>query len=671
MTTGSSLPTLNDIFSRGGLISQTFDWYTPRDGQIALANRVQQALNAQEHLIAEAPTGVGKGLSYLIPAALYALTHEQPKENNDAQRRPVNIIVATANITLQEQLIKKDIPAVQDILKIPISYTLMKGRANYLCRDSYARYEFYGDGLIEGMKQEDVAQFKNMLDWGGKTETGDISELDFTPTSSVKKLLTVDSEDCKGSECDHFRDCHYNLVRWKSKYVHIIVVNYHLLLTHFKLLAEGVEHPILPSSDIIICDEAHRIPSIARDFFGDSISEFSFYKALSELKNINQNQLLGHARQAIKSFSEDLGHIQASDKYKARLKEPLSPDIYDGVLSVLKKASAEYREYVSTKKENLGDPDLIRRLKIAESRTSALHDRLLALVTLKDKQQVVYLSKEKETIYIKGIPLDVGPILKKLVFNKVGCAILTSATLRADGGSYDYIKRETGLDDARYLTVETPFDLSKQMILVTPFSMPDPNDPSYKRTAALMLKEAIEHSNGRALCLFTSYAGLNEAYTVLRDLPYRVLKQGDMPTGKLIAEFKRDIHSVLLGTDSFWEGVDAPGEACSLVTIDRLPFPPKDDPLVDAMGRESFMKYSLPWSVIKFRQAAGRLIRSMRDKGAVLVLDPRLTDTSKSYRSAYMVHFNKIPMLKGAQAISSFLGVTLAPPAIPGLRVRR
>lgn len=643
---------IDQVFGPTGYLSQRFPGYAPRDGQVALTRAVDRAIAEQGHLLAEAPTGTGKSLAYAVPAIHHARRKEQ------------RAILVTANIALQEQLVRKDLPLLKEILPEPFTYALLKGWSNYLCVDR----------LEEGAPGELDPQYQDVNDkiaeWALGTATGDMSELPFEPPKAVWSRFSISSDDCIGKDCEYFDRCHPHRARQRAFESDVVVTNYHLFFADMKVreLTEG-HASLLPDYGIVVFDEGHKAVDIARDFFGFRITERMVQRAGSLLPSGQKDRLSYVAEQ----FFAKLLNYRRAGTYKARIKQQNcvkadeictsladAENTYMGILSTMpdvEEMDAKERKYakkIMTRCIRVGqirsDINLAMRLYQLPKRPWSPHpdnvagappeatwyfsnparggdNSVMSEKQLARYEDVFFIEEDKGAAALCGKPISVAETLRKKLFNGPASVSVTSATL-ATNGTFNFAIEELGIQKTAALIAQSPFDWKNQALLVLPQDVPEPSDPRFVTTAAQKCAETIELARGRTLALFTSYKNLNAAHERALRTGYRILRQGDMPRTRLIDEFRKDVNSVLMGVESFWAGVDVPGESLSCVFIDKLPFTTPDDPVMDALQereREWFMKYSVPRAIIAFKQGFGRLIRTMDDRGVVVVLDRRIS----------------------------------------------
>ncbi|HEY3353615.1 MAG TPA: helicase C-terminal domain-containing protein [Polyangia bacterium] len=630
---------LDQVFGPGGHLAHALPGYVTRPGQITLARAVDNAIRAGQHLMAEGPTGTGKSIGYAVP-----LSHHVAMDGRRA-------IIATANIALQEQLVRKDLPLLAAALPWDVSYALLKGRNNYLCLDRLAEVEAQ-PSLGLGDTADEKMMDRAIRGWARGTEAGDVSELPFEPPARVWLRFAVHAEDCPGPQCRQASRCYALRARAAAGRASIVVTNYHLLFAHLEVREETEEDLVLPPFDLAVLDEAHKAADIARDFFGFRLTAGAT-RAPSRLLGAAGHEGLA-ARletEAGRYFDELLAH-RRSPEYRSRLRAP-EPVLWTPLFDTLGDVAAACESAAAAAQDAEEHAALARASRRASGYAAALEEAM----TLADEDAAYYIDLDaRGRAALCGRPLDVAARLARTLFARTASVTVTSATLTT-AGTFEYVSRELGLEAPRQLIAESPFDFVQQALLVVPERLPDPTDPAYPQAVADAVAEIIDRARGRTLGLFTSYRNLNLAYERVAASGHRVLRQGDLPRTALLDEFRRDVHSVLLGTESFWGGVDVPGESLSCVIIDRLPFPTPDDPLLDAIGERDpscFHSQSLPRAVIAFKQGFGRLIRTGADRGVVVVLDRRLL--TRPYGRVFLASLPDVPVSRDLASIDERLG---------------
>ena len=602
--------------------------YEVRAGQTRMAAAVEQLFDRGGTLFVEAPTGVGKSRAYGVPAVRAAAAGKR-------------VVIVTANIALQEQLIRKDLPAIAEACpQWPFKAALAKGLGNYVCR------LLWDDLRVEiAMRIVPGEEWGPVTDWIESTETGDLSEFRGELTAGQRARCTMSSDDCPGKVCRYHHNCFGQAARRAYSAANVIVTNYHLFFCDLVLRSQGVE--LLPAYDLVVLDEAHQAVDIARDFFGWRATHGGVLWATRRLSD-------PELKQRVKSESEQLFRaLGEPEDRRPRLTQPGEVQA-ERLALLLEKSKAD----LEVDSQDSGRPmDEVQKLRIAANRCTTLAGWLRSAEKLEDDNGVYYVEKPvKGDCWALGCkPLHVAKMLDMMLFDSdaVHAVLATSATLTV-GGAFDFVLDEIGAVEAETMSVPSPFDIPEQAFVVVPTDLPDPKSAAFAERVAEVVVDTIRWAGGRTLALFTSYRVLQYTYGVVTaaGFPYRILRQGDRPRTQLIDEFRQDETSVLLGTSSFWEGVDVRGDACRAVVMDRLPFDQVSDPVVDAMDEctpRAFPCWMLPRAVLRFRQGFGRLIRSQTDRGAIVMCDRRLID--KPYGSKFL---RSLP--RGVRVFRSFEG---------------
>ena len=614
---------IDDILGPTGLLAQRLDGYRHRPQQQAMAETVAEVLKDGGTLICEAGTGTGKTFAYLIPALLSGR----------------KVLVSTGTRNLQDQLFSRDLPIVRETLDLPVRIALLKGRTNYLCRYRMAVALQEDRGATADFRQQLLA----VRDWASVTRRGDIAELNLPEDASVWPAVTSTSENCLGQECPEWNRCHLLEARRQAQEADLVVINHHLLCADLSLKDEGFGE-VLPGADCIVVDEAHQLSEVAGGFFGTVVSG---------------RQLVDLTRDMETEYHREAGDMpelldRAADLRRAVLDLRLS--LGEGPRrSPWREISANDEAATCLAEVRARLSDLRSGLDAAEGRGKGLDSCLARSIDLSQSLDLLADNAEPEGIRWfetlgKGFrlhltPLQVADIFHDLMERHPAAWVFTSATL-AVGDSFEHFSSQLGIVGARTACWDSPFDYPRQALWFVPRGMPEPASPGYVQAVAELAFGVLSHSRGRAFLLFTSHRALREAADLLAPrLDYPLLVQGTAPRAELLERFRQLGNAVLLGTASFWEGVDVRGEALSCVIIDKLPFASPSDPVlsarIDALrqsGGNPFRDFQLPQAVITLKQGAGRLIRDAKDRGVLVVCDPRLL--SRSYGHAFL---NSLP----------------------------
>jgi len=664
---------IDDVFGPEGILSKQFEGYAPRKGQVDMARAVAAGITGRRHVIAEGPTGTGKSLAYLVPAIDWAT---RPRENEPSRHEPRRVIVVTGNIALQEQLVTKDLPLLQGLLPRAFNFTLQKGRNNYLCHDAVNKY------LAGNAAARHEPQMERLLAWAQETKTGDVSEFPETPAPMLWKQLSVSSDQCKGSSCKYHEQCFAEVAKRSMVSANVVVTNYHLFFAHLlvrakmrELQAKGAPvnlDIVLPPAGVVVFDEAHKAADIARDFLGFQISKGS----IEWLVRGFRHELADEIRRASDAFFADLLEHKRSKLYKSRLKAG-QPVQGQALADLLLRVGDVYKHHANAA---AWSQDERAELEMRARRSYTLSDQILTAMAPEKNPQAVYFIEEsfggtgskgpgnltKSSCVLKSKPIEVNDWLERELFNEYPTVVVTSATLSTGNGSgsFEFVKKDIGLKQADEIIAESPFKWRDQVLFVVPSTMVDAKDyMNFAGAAANHVADVARASRGRMLGLFTSYKGMDAAAQACRGLPFKVLTQKDGPRTQLVQKFKADVSSCLLGCESFWAGVDVPGESLSCVVIDRLPFPTPDDPIVDAIAEKDskwFFNYAIPRAIIQLKQGFGRLIRTTSDRGVVVCLDRRITESS--YGRSFIAALPRgIGFSKKMESIDRFFSAASSP----------
>ena len=607
-------PSMRDVFGPGGFLEKCMlGGYEHRRGQLEMAELVHDAFEKHHHAILEAGTGTGKTLAYLLPAIC-------------SGRR---VVISTATKSLQEQLYQKDVPFLQKHFAPDLKVAVMKGRSNFLC---VAKMNQMADqALLKGM--EEVDAFRQIKEWAKVTETGDRAELSFLPDDSeLWTRLDARRDTCTGQKCPSFNPCFVTGMHQKAKEADLIIVNHHLFFADLALKQDDFGS-ILPEYSAVVFDEAHEMEDVASDYFGRQISNYRFEELARDadqalrLLHLGSPSLLRRTqriRERSRAFFDTFPPRDGRFPFARNEREAFleqNREGYDSLATSLKGLETEFAA-VTQKPEEL--------LRIAR-RSFELRQELGFLFESNEKNYVYWYERRNKGIFLAATPIDVSQILRERLFEQFDTVILTSATLTV-GGRFEYIRQRLGLDHAKERTLPPEFDYPEQAMLYLPPKMPDVRDAGFSAKAADEIVRLLELSQGRAFCLFTSYAQMNDLFERVRTrVSFPLLLQGTAPRSVLLERFKNTPGAVLFATSSFWQGVDVPGEQLSCVIVDRLPFAVPSDPIVAARvralqedGRNPFAEFQVPQAVLALKQGFGRLIRTKTDRGVLALLDSRI-----------------------------------------------
>ncbi len=612
---------LDSFFSSQSPLARTVPDYHLRPQQLEMAQQVAEAIDKSGVLIAEAGTGTGKTFAYLVPALLSG----------------GKVIISTGTKTLQDQLFNRDIPTVRAALKTPVTVALLKGRANYICH--YRLNQELNEGRFAS--REDAGYLPVIATYAQGSGSGDKSGLaDVPEDAGIWPHVTSTRDNCLGQSCPNYRECFVMRARKQAQEADVVVVNHHLFFADVMLRDEGVTE-LLPACNTVIFDEAHQLPETARLFFGSSVSssqiiELARDARVEAIANARDFEALPEASKALDKVARDLRLALENESgrlsQQALLKQKAFAAALDGLgakldaLSGLLESQAERAE----------------GLRNCWQRSLALARGLHEWRDGEDANQVRWAEVLSHGVQLNSTPLLIADIFKQQIQGSLRSLIFTSATLSVKG-DFRHYQEEMGLHDAKAAAWDSPFDYARQALLYVPEGLPeDPNRSEYTEAVIHAALPLLRANHGRAFVLFTSLRAMREAQTLLKrvfkeqELVYPLLAQGEGSRSELLDRFRRLGNAVLVGSQSFWEGVDVRGPALSLVVIDKLPFAPPDDPVLAArieqinrQGRNAFMEYQLPQAVITLKQGAGRLIRDASDHGVLMLCDQRLV--SRAY----------------------------------------
>lgn len=628
-----------DVLGPDGPLIGCLGDFAPRPSQQELAERIERTINDCGVFIAESGTGTGKTFAYLVPALLSGK----------------KVLISTGTKALQDQLFQRDLPLIRDALAVPVTVALLKGRANYLCRYRLGRAE--DEGRLRAPHA--AHEFQRVRDWAGRTRTGDTAELTGVPEDSgVWPAVTSTAENCLGSECPDYAECFVNRARQQALAAEVLVVNHHLFFADLALREEGFGR-LLPGVDAVIFDEAHQLPEIASNFFGIALSA---------------NQLLNLTRDVVtEDIKEHSGIPELPERARALEKAVADMRLALGAAprrEAWERLADNQAFRVALDNARMRLIDLSAALEIAAPhgqglancarRADDLLDRLLQISESPPADYVAWLETTTRGFILRLSPLEVAAPFRQCMTEAANKAwIFTSATLAVQE-DFTHFQSQLGLESADTGLWGSPFDYPSQSLLYLPEGLPPPATPEYTERVVQAALPVLEASAGRAFLLFTSHRALRVAAELLAGrIAYPLLVQGSMPRAALLERFRDLGNAVLLGTSSFWGGVDVRGEALSCVIIDKLPFAAPDDPVLRARsaameqaGRSPFMDYQLPQAVIALKQGVGRLIRGPADHGVLMLCDPRLL--RKGYGRVFLASLPPIPLTQQLEDVQRF-----------------
>ncbi|HEX8846182.1 MAG TPA: ATP-dependent DNA helicase [Pyrinomonadaceae bacterium] len=629
---------MEEIFGPAGLVAREHPEYEYRPGQIQMAEAVLRAFEEKRHLIVEAGTGTGKTLAYLVPAIAAATA------------RGSRVIISTGTKNLQEQLMEKDIPFLQQVLPRKFTAAYMKGRSNYACLQRIRRAE--NSPVLEGLDEMDY--FDEVRKWARESQTGDRAELTDLPENlSFWRHIDARSEICVGQKCPDYDACYITRMRQRAMDADIVIVNHHLFFADLAL-RNNEYGQVLPDYSAVIFDEAHLIEDVAAEYFGSQVSNYQLEDLVRDLStlpitSVEVNKELTRIASRVTRFADNfwMGFREGRGEEG---RAPILPGTFarkrtDGEIEATPLGEAYLGldgalERMETTLDAMAEQPL--EVENLLRRVRQIRFDLQFIVAGDDKHFVYWMERRGRGLFLRASPIDVSGLLQDKLFERVETVVMTSATL-ASAGNFNFIRERLGLDEETDdLIAPSSFDYESQAILYLPKNMPDPRSPQFADAAAEEVIRLLNATEGRAFVLSTSKAAMNRLYeSVAANVDFPCFLQGTASKAGLLERFRGTPNAVLFATSSFWQGVDVRGSQLSCVIIDKLPFAVPSDPVVaarqryiDDQGGTSFYEYSVPQAIISLKQGLGRLIRSTTDRGVLAVLDPRLR--TKAYGRMFL-----------------------------------
>jgi ATP-dependent DNA helicase DinG len=637
------------VFAPGGPLSTALEGFEARSAQLQMAAAVADVFSDGGVLLAEAGTGTGKTLAYLVPAIL------------SRQR----VLVSTGTKNLQEQIFFKDLPILRDTLGIPFTAAYMKGRGNYLCLHRFEALK--GSPAIRS--REDAIAIECIDEWSRETETGDRAEMDDLPEDlPFWPDIAATSENCIGADCPRFNDCFVTKMRQRAAESDVVIVNHHLLCADASV-RQSAFGEVIPSCRYAIVDEAHQLEDVATQYFGRMVSNYRFDDYARDVDRAISTRQIPDP-DAADALRDDVDNVRDA----ARL--------FFGTLQMLRfdVKTPESRMRVRPAQLERAAADaaaLVRSLEAVEAtitltkdvsedvlalgrRAAELRDDVTFLTRADDPGHVYYLDIRGRGVFLRASPIDVSDVIREMLLDRMLATVLTSATLTVDG-RFDYVRGRLGVRRAHEARLASEFDYTRQAILYLPKKMPDPRSPQFASAAGREVIDILRRTRGRAFVLFTSYANLRQVHQLASaEIPYPILVQGSAPRSALLRDFRSTPNAVLFATSSFWQGVDVVGESLSCVIIDKLPFASPGDPITSARieaiandGGNAFAEYQIPLAILALQQGLGRLIRHRQDRGVLAILDPRLR--TMAYGRRFLASLPPAPVTQDIESLDKFL----------------
>ncbi len=629
------MTSLPHIFEQGGILSQHIDGFSPRPQQLEMAEAILSTLEAQQVLVAEAGTGTGKTFAYLAPTIL------------SGQK----VFISTGTKNLQDQLFSRDLPTLRKALGIPFQSALLKGRSNYLCH--YRLRLSQTDPIMH----EHYASLELLRNWSAHTKSGDLSETDILEERSpVWSKVTSTMDNCVGQDCPDYGECFVNEARKQAQEADVVVVNHHLLMSDMSLKASG-QGELLPAADAYIIDEAHQLPAIATQFLSDRISSYQIQElgrdSINEIAHDapDMAEIKTHVEQvegALHRLRVILGGDEQRVAWQSLAEQPKVPSFLTSLIESIE-SLGEYLTLAETRGKGIEQ---------CVERCHFLQQMLTQFSNAATPDTILWAEIQQSGFSFYATPHEVSSHFQQWMEEKPASWIFTSATLTV-AGSFKNFQRQLGIEQSETAIWESPFDYAKQSLLYMPGIPVEPNDAAYADHISKLAKELITVSEGRTFLLFTSYRAMNLVAAALEGCKYPLMVQGSASKSNLLNEFRSHGNAVLLGTNSFWEGVDVRGEALSCVLIDKIPFASPGDPVLQARidglrsrGGNPFQSIQIPSAVIQLKQGIGRLIRDSSDYGVLVLCDPRLL--TKPYGKLFLRSLPAMPITQTMDDVVTF-----------------
>jgi ATP-dependent DNA helicase DinG len=654
-------------FAPDGPLARTLPDFEPRAGQVEMAAAVARVFERGGVLLAEAGTGTGKTLAYLVPAIL----------------KRERVLISTGTKNLQEQIYFRDIPALQHALDVPFKAAYMKGRANYLCLH---KLDQLNDGA--GLAANDVF-LPIVREWAGHTQTGDRAELKELPEDvGFWNDVAAAADTCLGTDCPRYDECFVTRMRQRAAEADVVIVNHHLLCAD-AAVRQSKFGEVIPACSRAIVDEAHQLEDVATQYFGFSVSNYRVEELARDVERLAASapesrtrdeiaRAVDKLRDAARAFFADVAFAHRGDgrgRSEERVRATVSSlgeahdaaarltgalDVVQATLALI--ATADNAAGIRVQRDSDPGDERSDDFAALAGRAGTLRDELRFLLRVNDDGYVYFVEFRGRGIFLRASPIDVSTIVHDLLLDKMHTTVLTSATLTVDG-SFDYVRARLGIRDADEIRLASEFDFSRQAILYLPPKMPDPRSDTFAVAASREVVAILKRTHGRAFVLFTSYATLRSVQALAEmALDYPIFVQGTAPRSQLLNQFRATPNAVLFATSSFWQGVDVAGEALSCVIVDKLPFASPGDPItaaridaIRARGGDPFAEYQVPLAILALQQGLGRLIRHRHDRGVLAVLDPRLR--TKGYGRRFVASLPPAPIVHDLARVDAFFSL--------------